>query len=151
MPTYELEVRDENGVRRVPLPDTREVVRLGRSTQNDCIVKARGVSRNHCLLLRAESGWKLVDLKSSNASFVKGEPVREASLAAGDAIRIGLARLWFLEAGAPCPAPLAATPKPAAKSGKSRSAMIRRGAKPEAPGALPTVPHDEDEERKARR
>ncbi|MBI2922778.1 MAG: FHA domain-containing protein [Planctomycetes bacterium] len=147
MPTYELEVRDEDGVRRVPLPDTREVVRLGRSTQNDCIVKARGVSRNHCLLLRAESGWKLVDLKSSNASFVKGEPVREASLLPGDPIRIGMAKLWFLEAGAPCPAP---PPKSAAKSGatKPRSAQIRKGSRPPAPGSLPAVPRDEDAARK---
>jgi len=102
MKTFDLEIRDEKGTRRVAL-GSQECLRVGRSRQNDCVVHASGVSRNHCLLLRAGETWKLVDLKSSNASFVRGEPVHEAVLHPGDRIRLGLARLWFLDAGAPSP------------------------------------------------
>jgi pSer/pThr/pTyr-binding forkhead associated (FHA) protein len=136
VPAYELEIRDEGGAWRFAL-GRREVVRLGRSRQNDCVVKARGVSRNHCLLLKAESGWKLVDLKSSNASFVRGNPVHEASLEPGDSIRLGLARLWFLEEGTEAPVGrTSAKLKFAHKSGTK----VRRP--PAAPGGIPGASPD---------
>lgn len=58
------------------------------------------VSRQHARLERRESGWRLVDLGSTNLTRVNGEIIRERDLADGDEIRFGRAKCRFVGAGA---------------------------------------------------
>lgn len=133
MPDYVIEIRDADGTRRVELRD-RECIRLGRSRQNDVKVEAAGVSRNHALVVKNGDGWKLVDLKSSNATFLRGQPVRESDLKPGDEIRLGSAFLYFLEASAASPAP---TPQPRASAApRVKEKGAAKKPAPPAPGII---------------
>lgn len=44
---------------------------IGRSKENDIVLDAPGVSRQHARLERTTSGWQLLDTGSSNGTFVK--------------------------------------------------------------------------------
>ena len=56
------------------------------------------VSRQHARLERSDTGWKLVDLGSTNLTRVNGEVVRERQLEDGDEIRFARATCRFLTA-----------------------------------------------------
>jgi len=63
---------------------------VGRSAGADFIVDAALVSRVHCRLTAlADGGLELVDLESTNGSFVNGERVERARLSPGDRLQIG--------------------------------------------------------------
>jgi ABC-type multidrug transport system ATPase subunit/pSer/pThr/pTyr-binding forkhead associated (FHA) protein len=66
------------------------VVRLGRAPTNTVAFPAEAiVSAQHCKIVRLEDGFVLVDLESTNGTFVNGRPVRRARLKAGDLIELG--------------------------------------------------------------
>ncbi|TVR21259.1 MAG: FHA domain-containing protein [Anaerolineaceae bacterium] len=50
-------------------------IRLGRGNQNDIIIQDNDVSRDHVAFQRANDGYKLRDLKSSNGTFINGKRV----------------------------------------------------------------------------
>lgn len=52
-------------------------------------VTAGGVSREHAELVRDRHGWAIVDLQSSNGTFVNGERVERARFEPGDEVRLG--------------------------------------------------------------
>src|SRR5687767_3369784 len=66
---------------------------LGRAAENSIVLAEQKVSRLHAQLNWVdnglESGWELVDLASSNGTFVNGEKVERQRIAAGDTIQIG--------------------------------------------------------------
>lgn len=139
MREFILEIRDADGTRRFPLGGL-ECVRLGRSRQNDVCIEATGVSRNHAILVHSAGAWKLVDLKSSNATYVRGEPVHESELRPGDQIRIGAAFVFFLEEAAASPAP---TPRPrASQAPKTKLSEAKDRAAHPIPGAPGVIPVD---------
>src|SRR5512146_3234241 len=63
---------------------------IGRSGA-DLDVDDRGVSRRHARLSRGPDGWTLMDLGSTNGTFLNGVRVRAARLRDGDEIRVGAA------------------------------------------------------------
>ena len=64
---------------------------IGRSGA-DLDVDDRGVSRRHARISRGTDGaWTLVDLGSTNGTFLNGARVRAARLEDGDEIRVGAA------------------------------------------------------------
>src|SRR2546426_466812 len=72
------------------------VVNIGRADYNDLVVPDPSVSTSHAKLQRREGVWVLVDLDSTNGTFVDGEQVRgEAPLAPGAAVRFGDVQLVF--------------------------------------------------------
>jgi len=81
-------------------------VTVGRDINNDIVVPAKDVSRFHCLFECTEEGWRVIDLESTNGTYVNGICVKKAAITSGDVIVIGSTRLHVLE----CPAatPLAA-------------------------------------------
>jgi len=62
---------------------------VGRAPRADFIVDAALVSRLHCRLTATAAGLEVVDLKSTNGTFVNGTRVKTATLVAGDTLRVG--------------------------------------------------------------
>src|SRR6267378_398309 len=66
---------------------------VGRAAGADFIVDAALVSRLHCRITAAADKLEVVDLKSTNGTFVNGKRVQKAHLADGDRLRVGRAEL----------------------------------------------------------
>jgi pSer/pThr/pTyr-binding forkhead associated (FHA) protein len=78
------------------LPVKTPVVNLGRADYNDLVLPDPSVSTSHAKLQRREGVWMLVDLDSTNGTFVEGERVRgEAPLGPGAMVRLGDVQLLF--------------------------------------------------------
>lgn len=72
------------------------VANIGRADYNDLVVPEPSVSTSHAKLQRREGVWVLVDLDSTNGTFVDGERVKgEAPLAPGAVVRFGDVQLVF--------------------------------------------------------
>ena len=67
---------------------------IGRSAGAEFIVEAAMVSRLHCRLTAGATELEVVDLESTNGTFVNGERVTQASLKEGD--RLGVGRVEFV-------------------------------------------------------
>ena len=66
---------------------------VGRATPADFILDVALVSRLHCRLTAGEHNLEVVDLESTNGTYVNDQRVDAASLAAGDRLRIGRVEL----------------------------------------------------------
>jgi pSer/pThr/pTyr-binding forkhead associated (FHA) protein len=67
---------------------------IGRSPGAEFIVDAAMVSRLHCQLTAGATELELVDLESTNGTFVNGQRVTKALLKEGD--RLGVGRVELL-------------------------------------------------------
>lgn len=68
---------------------------IGRSRDCDFVVDDANVSRRHAELLHDESGWRVVDLGSTNGIKVNRRRVEQAALRSGDRITLGVTDLDF--------------------------------------------------------
>jgi pSer/pThr/pTyr-binding forkhead associated (FHA) protein len=66
---------------------------VGRAARADFIVDAGLVSRLHCRLTATDDQVEVVDLKSTNGTFVNDKRIEKATLATGDKLRIGRVEL----------------------------------------------------------
>ena len=66
-------------------------LRIGRAPDNDLVVADLNVSRHHAELRREPTGYQIVDLASSNGTFVNGQRVTSAPIGESDVIGIGSA------------------------------------------------------------
>jgi pSer/pThr/pTyr-binding forkhead associated (FHA) protein len=66
---------------------------VGRAPRADFIVDAALVSRLHCRLTATDDGLEVVDLSSTNGTFVNDKRVKKATLASGDRLRVGRVEL----------------------------------------------------------
>jgi pSer/pThr/pTyr-binding forkhead associated (FHA) protein len=139
------------------------VANIGRADYNDLVVPDPSVSTSHAKLQRREGVWVLVDLDSTNGTFVDGERVKgEAPLAPGATVRFGDVQLVFeptddalgvAKGGgtqvlrtphsiapnvSPSPAPRPAPPSPPPSPPPSRPAPAPRASP--APGAKAAPP-----------
>jgi pSer/pThr/pTyr-binding forkhead associated (FHA) protein len=67
---------------------------IGRSTGAEFIVDATRVSRLHCRLTAGAAELEVLDLDSTNGTFVNGKRVTRAMLSPGD--RLGVGRVEFI-------------------------------------------------------
>jgi pSer/pThr/pTyr-binding forkhead associated (FHA) protein len=67
---------------------------IGRSAGAEFIVDAALVSRLHCQLTAGAAVLEVVDMESTNGTFVNGERVARAALKEGD--RLGVGRVELL-------------------------------------------------------
>ena len=67
---------------------------VGRATRADFVVDAALVSRLHCRLTAGAAELEVVDLESTNGTFVNGERTERSRLKAGD--RLGIGRVELL-------------------------------------------------------
>ncbi len=72
---------------------------IGRSTLCDVCVDSSTVSRRHALISYTRDGAILVDLNSTNGTFVDGRPVRRHELRPGETIEVGGARIEYVVEG----------------------------------------------------
>jgi cytochrome P450/NADPH-cytochrome P450 reductase len=72
-----------------PPPAAPEVVRIGRSPESDIVIPDTSASRNHAEMRRAGAALRIVDLGSSNGTYVNGQRVKESPLSEGDIVGIG--------------------------------------------------------------
>lgn len=72
---------------------TGAVKTMGRAPRADFVLDAALVSRLHCRLTATDDGLEVVDLASTNGTFVNDKRVKKATLAAGDRLRVGRVEL----------------------------------------------------------
>src|SRR6476646_11806490 len=66
---------------------------IGRAARADFVVEAALVSRLHCRLTAGATELEVVDLESTNGTFVNGERVERATLRNGDRLGVGRVEL----------------------------------------------------------
>jgi pSer/pThr/pTyr-binding forkhead associated (FHA) protein len=134
------------------------VANIGRADYNDLVIPDESVSTTHAKLQRREGVWVLVDLDSTNGTFVDGDRVKgESPLAPGATVRFGDISLVFeptddsagvskgggtrmmevMKPGAPPPPGVAAKSKPAPVPAPAPAAPAPAKAKPK--GRPPAV------------
>lgn len=82
--------------KQIMIPLTKEVTTIGRK-QADIILDDGKVSSRHAEIHRKGSKFVLIDLKSTNGTFVNRQTVGEADLQDQDVIEVGLSTLCFFE------------------------------------------------------
>jgi pSer/pThr/pTyr-binding forkhead associated (FHA) protein len=87
----------DNQVKAVELPDRQ--VMIGRSLKNDIPLSDGLLSRKHCSIVPVAGGYRLLDLKSSNGTYLNGEKIEKVDLASDDIIEIGQSVIVFMEDG----------------------------------------------------
>src|SRR5438552_1918265 len=118
------------------------VVNIGRADYNDLVVPDPSVSTSHAKLQRREGVWVLVDLDSTNGTFVDGEQVKgDAPLAPGATVRLGDVQLVFEPSDdAPSLAKGGRTPMPRTPPPTPPHAPPRPPSPPSPPPASPHRP-----------
>jgi pSer/pThr/pTyr-binding forkhead associated (FHA) protein len=66
---------------------------VGRAPRADFIMDVPLVSRLHCRLTATDANLEVVDLQSTNGTFVNDKRVDKATLSAGDRLRVGRVEL----------------------------------------------------------
>lgn len=69
---------------------------IGRGADNSLVVGHEIVSRNHCRIEQKAGRWVVMDLDSTNGTYVNDEPVQELVLRQGDLIKVGNLILKYL-------------------------------------------------------
>jgi pSer/pThr/pTyr-binding forkhead associated (FHA) protein len=73
---------------------------VGRAPRADFIVDAALVSRIHCRLTAGATELEVVDLDSTNGTFVNGERLGRATLRNGDKLGVGRVELTVVRGAA---------------------------------------------------
>jgi pSer/pThr/pTyr-binding forkhead associated (FHA) protein len=68
---------------------TGAVKTVGRAPRADFILDVALVSRLHCRLTAGDDQLEVLDLKSTNGTFVNDKRIEKAKLAKGDRLRVG--------------------------------------------------------------
>ena len=81
---------------RIPL--TKDSVTLGRTIEADLVFHDEQISRRHCMIQRVadSDAYVLVDLQSTNGTFLNDRPVTRCELKDGDKIFLGTTVLKFM-------------------------------------------------------
>ncbi len=73
----------------------RERVRIGSYPSCDLVLNDRTVSRCHAEIQFTDKGYLLVDLESTNGTFLEGRRIERAYLAPGASLKVGSSALSF--------------------------------------------------------
>jgi DNA-binding NtrC family response regulator len=73
----------------------KEEIRIGSMDDNDIVLHDDTVSRYHCKIVQEDTGYTLVDLRSTNGCFINKVRVREAFLKPGCQVSVGGSQLRF--------------------------------------------------------
>jgi sigma-B regulation protein RsbU (phosphoserine phosphatase) len=78
---------DLDGQHRIALE--RGVMSIGRSPDQDIVMRDPSVSRYHAVILREGSDYKVVDQQSTHGTFLNGARIQQAALRSGDLLQLG--------------------------------------------------------------
>lgn len=105
---------------------TSDTLALGRDSSNAIRLQDTEISRRHAELLLERDGYRVVDLKSANGTFVNGKAVDQSPLHSGDRLQLGQTVLLFHEGSIAARPDLVARVDLLAKSSPDdRSAILR--------------------------
>src|SRR3954470_23512757 len=91
-----MEVLSDGPLKGARFPVERPVVHIGRSAENDVRLADDSVSGAHATLLRRGSVWHLIDLASTNGTFVDGHRIDGEAVIQGTAeVRFGGIKVTF--------------------------------------------------------
>lgn len=76
---------------------TKTLLSIGRGLDNDLVIDDPRVSRHHAQVTFKHSHYLLRDLRSTNGTFVRSQPVEVVVLASGDVISLGGYELLFTQ------------------------------------------------------
>ena len=86
--------------RRVVVPLDRDELTIGRSGDNDVVIKDALISRHHAKVHRVGDGWRVTDLGSSNGTRVNDAEAADQDLQSGDKIQLHKFNMLFVEGNA---------------------------------------------------
>jgi pSer/pThr/pTyr-binding forkhead associated (FHA) protein len=68
----------------------KDEVSLGRGEDNDVVIPHASISRAHARLMRRDGAYELMDLNSTNGSYVNDQPVQgTVRVPSGSEVRLG--------------------------------------------------------------
>jgi DNA-binding NtrC family response regulator len=73
----------------------KEEIRIGSMEDNDVVLSDDTVSRYHCKIVQEDTGYTLVDQRSTNGTFINKVRVREAFIKPGSIVSVGQSQLRF--------------------------------------------------------
>jgi DNA-binding NtrC family response regulator len=73
----------------------KEEIRIGSMEDNDIVLRDDTVSRYHCRIVQDDTGYVLMDQRSTNGTFINKVRVREGFLKPGCTIAVGQSQLRF--------------------------------------------------------
>ncbi len=73
-----------------------EPLTVGRGQENGIVLDNDSVSRRHCRIERRNTNWYVVDLDSTNGTYVNDQQLTEYQMRRGDQIKIGDTIVKFL-------------------------------------------------------
>ena len=82
-------------------PAQREVVfdkstlSIGSISGNDLVISDTTLSRNHCRILQKKNNYTLLDLDSTNGTYINGIRIKEAFINSGCSIQLGNTNIKF--------------------------------------------------------
>lgn len=97
-----LEIVGQGVLRGRQFPLRTPLAHVGRGVHNDVVVPDDSVSETHAKLQKREAGWFVVDMDSTNGTYVAGKRVRgEQRLDGAPDLRFGGVKMTFRTADAP--------------------------------------------------
>jgi pSer/pThr/pTyr-binding forkhead associated (FHA) protein len=91
-----IEVSSDGPLKGAQFPVERPVIHIGRSAENDVRLADDSVSGAHATLVRRGAVWHLIDLASTNGTFVDGKRIDGEEIIQGSAeIRFGGVTVMF--------------------------------------------------------
>ncbi len=69
-------------------PLEKELVTIGRKTDNDLVIDILHISRYHAEIRAQEGQFHLLDLKSTGGTSINGKPIEQEKLRSGDVISL---------------------------------------------------------------
>jgi hypothetical protein len=85
---------------KITFPLHKPVIDIGRHSNNDLVLSSPHISRHHAQLRAIKNHFVIFDVGSTGGVFVNGRRISQATLHAGDVIRIGPVNLIFNQAPA---------------------------------------------------
>src|SRR6187551_1458896 len=73
----------------------KEEIRIGSMDDNDVVLSDDTVSRYHCRIAQEDTGYVLLDQRSTNGTFINKVRVREGFLKPGSVIGVGQSQIKF--------------------------------------------------------
>jgi len=74
-----------------------EPMRIGRAPENEIVIENLAISRSHAVIRHEEGRHILMDLDSSNGTFINDVRIKKAEIMDKDVIAIGKHRLYFYD------------------------------------------------------